>query len=378
MTRGPRRIAPLAVTACLLGATSCIGVHHATTTTTTVVRQPPHLIALVTLIGAGSSAGSGTTVEAIDLSTHPATMRAIIVGQFPDAVAIAPKALTAYVTNYASNTVTPINLVTGKVEKAIDAGIGPAGIAVTSNGKFAYVTDAGTSPIGNTVTPINLAKHKTLAPITVGAGPQGIAITPDGSTAYVANAGAVVTGQSGSVGNTVTPIDLASKKAGAPIKVGNAPIAVAVSGDGATVFVTNANSSSVTPIQAGVAGTPVPVNGSPQAVATTGATAWVADTSTQAGGNVLSSISAGAVQVGTTVAVPKAPTSVAIAPGGATAWVVSSGAAELVPVDLASGKVVAGAIPLPGGPYAVALAEMPAARAKVLTTTPVVKKKAVG
>jgi YVTN family beta-propeller protein len=372
-----RRVAPLAVTAGLLTATSCIGIHHVTPTTTTVAHRPPHLIALVTLIGAGTSAGSGTTVEAVDLTANPVATRAITVGQFPDAVAIAPNGLTAYVTNYASNTVTPINLATGKAEKAINVGVGPAAIAITPNGKFAYVTNAGTSPIGNTVTPINLTTHKTLPPITVGDGPQGIAITPDGSMAYVANAGAVVTGQPGTVGSTVTPIDLATRTPGTSIKVGNAPLGVAVSSDGATVYVTNANSSSVTPIQAGAAGTPVPVDGSPQAIATSGATAWVADTSPAAvHSNNLSSIGPAATQAGTPIPLPKSPTAVAIAPGGKIAWVVSSGAEQLVPVDLVAGKVTTGSVALPGGPYAVALAEISAAHAEALTATPVVKKKA--
>jgi hyaluronoglucosaminidase len=371
------QVAPFIVTAGLLGATSCIGFHHATPTTTTIVKTPPHLIALVTLIGTGSSAGSGTTIEAIDLSARPVTMRAITVGQFPDAVAITPDGKRAYIASYISNTITPIDLTTGKEMHPINVGGGPAGIAITPNGKTAYVTDAGTAPIGDTVTPVDLAKAKALAPITVGAGPQGIAITPDGQTAYVADAGAVVTGQSGAFGSTVTPIDLSTKKAGAPIKVGNAPIAIAVSGDGSTVYVANANSGSVTPIQAGsaTAGTPVPVNGAPQAIATTSSRAWVADTSSTAGGDNLSSIDAGAAQVGTTVVLAKGPTSVSIAPGGATAWVVASGAGKLVPVDLGSGKVLPGSVALTGGPYAVAVAEVPATEARAITTTPVVKKK---
>jgi DNA-binding beta-propeller fold protein YncE len=143
------------------------------------------------------------------------------------------------------------------------------------------------------------------------------------------------------------------------------------------VFVANENSESVTPIPAGsgTAGTPVPVNGSPQALATTSTQAWVADTSSVAGGNNLSSIDSGAVQVSSTIPLGKGPTSVSIAPGGHTAWVVVSGTDELVSVDLASGKVLPGSIALPGGPYAAAVAEVPAAEARALTTTPVVKKK---
>ena len=114
--------------------------------------------------------------------------------------------------------------VTGRAGKAIAAGNGPAGIAITPNGEMAYVSDAGTAPIGNTVTPINLVTKKPLPPITVGDGPQGIAIPPDGKTAYVADAGAIVSGQSGPVGKTVTPSNLATGRALPPIPVGNGPL----------------------------------------------------------------------------------------------------------------------------------------------------------
>src|SRR5471030_1108809 len=56
--------------------------------------------------------------------------------------------------------------------------------------------------------------------------------------AYVAN----------SVDNTVTPIDTATNTAGTPIPVGQDPLGIAVTPNGATVYVTNRLSSTVTPI----------------------------------------------------------------------------------------------------------------------------------
>jgi YVTN family beta-propeller protein len=115
---------------------------------------------VVTLIGAGSSAGVGTTTVLIDLgATRTFAERKVTVGQYPDAVAVAPDNKFAYVTSYTGNTVTPINLLTGKAGTAIQAGNGPAGIAVAPDGKRAYVTDAGNSSMGSTVTPINLTTH---------------------------------------------------------------------------------------------------------------------------------------------------------------------------------------------------------------------------
>jgi YVTN family beta-propeller protein len=63
-----------------------------------------------------------------------------------------------------------------------------------------------------------VATNTALAPIITGQDPAGIAITPDGKTAYVTNAGA----------GTVTPIQVATDTALAPIKVGRVPTAITI------------------------------------------------------------------------------------------------------------------------------------------------------
>ena len=78
---------------------------------------------------------------------------------------------------------------------------------------------------GNTVTPINLTTMTAGAPITVGtAGSRltGVAVTPDGSTVYVANEN----------DSTVTPINTATNTAGTPIPlpVGASPMGIAIAG----------------------------------------------------------------------------------------------------------------------------------------------------
>ena len=67
-----------------------------------------------------------------------------------------------------------------------------------------------------TVTPIRTATGKAGRDIKVGTDPSAIAITPDGKTAYVANA------------HSVTPIRTATGKAGKAIKVGTNPTAIAI------------------------------------------------------------------------------------------------------------------------------------------------------
>jgi YVTN family beta-propeller protein len=92
----------------------------------------------------------------------------------------------------------------------------------------AYVTNSGSG----TVTPIGTATNTAGPPITVGTGPGAIAITPDGKTVYVAN----------QLSGTVTPIATATNTAGPPITTGGIPFAIAITPDGKTAYVTNLDS----------------------------------------------------------------------------------------------------------------------------------------
>ena len=129
-------------------------------------------------------------------------------------------------------------------------------------------------------------------------------------------------GQTGAIGSTVTPVDLTTGKALAPIPVGNAPAAVAITPDGTTALVANVNSGSVSPIDVATdkAGSPISLQGGPVSIAISDSeptTAWVADSVSTASrtGNVtpidLTSDTAGAP-----IAVGKNPQSIAISPDG--------------------------------------------------------------
>jgi YVTN family beta-propeller protein len=230
--------------------------------------------------------------------------------------------------------------------------------------------------LGDTITPINLGTNKPGAPITVGPGPQGIVITPNGLTAYVADAGAIVSGQSGGVGNTVTPIDLSTRTAGKAITVGNGPTGMAITSDGSTVFVTNLDSGSVTPIATAnnSAGAPISVPGGPISVAVAGQDAWVVDTpsNTSAGNNVVP-ISISSDRAGAPITVDKGAQFIAITPDGTTGWVSCLQANALVPINLATHKIGA-SIRVVGGPFAMAIADQAQGGGSGVTTTTSAKK----
>ena len=124
----------------------------------------------------------------------------------------APSGLMAYVTE-TLGVVTPVNIATGTAGTPITVGPMPTAIAITPDGKTAYVANDGS----NTVTPITIATGTAGTPITVGLAPEGIAITPDGTTAYVVS-------NSARTDTPITiPITVASNTAGTPIPIGSYP-----------------------------------------------------------------------------------------------------------------------------------------------------------
>src|SRR5262252_769121 len=89
---------------------------------------------------------------------------------------------TAYVLG-GSGTVTPIRTATNTALRPIRLGKrrSPCAIAITPDGKTAYVASYGPGPAFlGTVTPIRTATNTALRPVKVGPGPWAIAITPNG------------------------------------------------------------------------------------------------------------------------------------------------------------------------------------------------------
>ena len=137
--------------------------------------------------------------------------------------AMGGRAPTVYVASFGRRgagpgTVIPISTITNRPGTPIPVGRAPRGIAITPDGKTAYVVNFGS----NTVTPISVGTNRPGTPIPVGRWPWVIAITPDGKTVYVVNR----------TSGTVTPISTATNTAGPPIPVGRLPYAIAITPDG--------------------------------------------------------------------------------------------------------------------------------------------------
>jgi YVTN family beta-propeller protein len=166
------------------------------------------------------------TVSVIDTATNT-----VVVGTGPDsaviggptAIAVTPDGKHAYVTISNANSVV-IDTATNKVVATIPVGNGCYGVAITPDGKHAYVANL----FSNNVSVIATVSNTVVATVAVGSQPFGVAVTPNGKHAYVTNQNS----------NNVSVIATASNTVVATVAVGSGPIAVAVTPDGKHAYVT--------------------------------------------------------------------------------------------------------------------------------------------
>ena len=299
-------------------------------------------------------------VSVIDTQTNKVVGSSIVVGEWPDSIAITPDGKTAYVANGRSDSVSVIDTQTDQVVGSpISVGKDPSGIAITPNGRTAYVTDSGS----NNVSMINTQTNEVVgSPISVGTHPSGIAITPDGKTAYVTNYG-VFGEEFGSVSVIETQTN---EVVGSPISVDREPIEIAIAPDGRSAYLTNYFDGRVSVINTqtnqllgplgdehepngilvgsepiGIAITP---NGKSAYVATTfGGGVWVIDTQTN---EVAKQILAEGKSWNTK--------GIAITPDGKSAYVTDQGNSVRV-IDTQTNEVVGSPISVGEAPSAIAI-----------------------
>jgi YVTN family beta-propeller protein len=167
------------------------------------------------------------TVSVINVLTNN-LITTIPVEAFPSCIAITPNGKQAYVTNIGDATVSVIDTSTYTIQ-SVTVGADPQTVTITPNGKQAYVTNTGSG----SVSIIDTSTY-AIQSVTVGNGPQAVAITPNGKQAYVANAS----------DTTVSIIDT-STYAVQSVTVGNSPVAIAITPDGKQVYVANNDSNTV-------------------------------------------------------------------------------------------------------------------------------------
>jgi YVTN family beta-propeller protein len=260
------------------------------------------------------------------------------------ALAAPASARLAYVSDYNSETVGVIDISADRLAVPpleAGSGAGPYSLAITPDGKTAWIVNYNTGSVASLDTATNLFIG---APIPIAAQSYGFAITPDGSRAYVAN----------SENNTVEALDLQARaRIGSPIPVGENPGAVAISPDGTRAYVSNEGSSesggAISVIDTAtnqVVAPPIAVGKFPYTSAVTpdGKLLFV-----PVGGGVDVIDTATNGLAGPTILLGEAEaSSVVISPGGRRAYAATREPGTVSVIDVASRQVIAGPIPLPG------------------------------
>ena len=168
-------------------------------------------------------------------------------GRFPDVPAGYRE--FAYVSNGSSNTVSVLDLVSLHLDRTLQVGAQPTGLAVNPKRNEVYVVNAGT-PAGNgSVSVIDTDTNQVVATIPVHKLPYFIDVDAAGRRAYVANSGS----------NTVSVIDLDSRREVGVVGTGEQPGLARISPDMRSLVVTNRGSGSVSIY----AVTPYPVEAKP-------------------------------------------------------------------------------------------------------------------
>jgi len=240
------------------------------------------------------------TVSQVDLRTMR-VVRTFTVGLGPAHIVFTLDQLRAFVTNFRSNELYVLNLVTGTarpIEFPDNTCFEPHGIDISEDGRTVYVACAGdswiyavdtttlepgrvvitapgaygvavdgplheiwvTNQTENDVSVIDERSLRVVATVPVGKGPALLVATPDGRTVYVAD----------QLGNQISVIDAASRKVIATLPVAAQPHGLDVTADGKYVYAASIGGNAVTIIRTAdrrvVAVVPSPVGSNEAAV----------------------------------------------------------------------------------------------------------------
>jgi YVTN family beta-propeller protein len=141
----------------------------------------------------------------------------------------------AYVTNGSADTVTVLDLVNMRPDRTLAVGHNPTGLATNPERNEVYAVNTGRSGENGSVTVINTELNRVEATIGVHRAPYFIEVAPDGKRAYVPN----------SASNTVSVLDLTTRKEIATVAAGEGPGVARVDPGNRTLIVTNRVAGSV-------------------------------------------------------------------------------------------------------------------------------------
>jgi YVTN family beta-propeller protein len=202
-----------------------------------VGNHPAHIVFTETGKRALVTNNEDNSVSVIDMTSYKVT-QTIETGKGPHGFRISPNSQKAYIANIGEDTVSVVSLETMKEEKRIKVGTAPVTTGVTSDGKLLVATINEEDSLA-----IVDLETDQVDKVTVGKGPAQVYIDGENQYAYVANQGT-----EDAPSNSVSVIDLASKRVISTIETGNGSHGVVTSTDNKRLYVTNMYENSVSVI----------------------------------------------------------------------------------------------------------------------------------
>ncbi len=170
-------------------------------------------------------------------TTNYTRLELVSVGSGSVGIALTPDGKYAYISGTPVNSVSVLDTETNTVVATIPVSMTPHGIAITPDGKIVYVSNSDTG----VVSVIETATNTVTATVQTGVSPEGIAVSPDGSRAYVANFD----------DENVSVIQTSDHTVVHSFGLGGGPTALAFSPDGAYLYGVSATDDSLTIFDAG-------------------------------------------------------------------------------------------------------------------------------
>jgi len=245
----------------------------------------------VYVVGPSKPTGKVAVIRASDNTV----VDTVDVGPFPAGIAVAPDGSHIYVSNSGNGNVSVIQASDNKVVATVGVGNSPIGIAVSTDGDYVYVANIGSA----NVSVIQTSNNTNIMTVPVGEAPSGVTTNPATTsfipTVFVTNSGSnnmsvisakppfgpisfnpdtdvapvgespggVAGANTGSAfglaafvangeSNTVSIVNVFQLKTIGTTTVGQAPVGIVATPEGAEVFVVNSGSNTMSQLQADI------------------------------------------------------------------------------------------------------------------------------
>jgi YVTN family beta-propeller protein len=298
----------------------------------TVVAAAAVVVAVITVVMVVRSVAQSPSDLAAPAGTSPTSSAGASQGASEEVAVANSLATTLTQAPPATSAVVPVSAVAIPTIEGQPIGVGatPGFVAITPDGRLAYIANRG----AGVVTVVDTTVNKVIAQIPMRTGPpQYVAFTPDGNHAYVSifNPKKTI--------NLVAVLDTRTTRVVRTISVDQKPVALAVSPDGKRVYVPSHDARAIDIIDVAtnalVQRVDVPPNPHWIRFTPDGKFAYIADHES----NVLSVLDTASHTVIKTIAVGTSPHSVAVSPDGKQVAVVCYDSNDAYFIDTATNQV---------------------------------------